>query len=470
MNHPSFRFFGAVRNVTGSKHLLEWKGVRILFDCGMVQGKRDKARKANLHLPFDPKEIDYVLLSHGHIDHSGALPILVREGYRGKIWCTPGTQELTAILLEDSARIQEGDAEFLNRHRKGNEPEIQPLYTEEDSAKAIQRLRAQPYHQRFELEEGIEVEFFDAGHIIGSAQVVVTLREGDQEFKIAFTGDHGRKGMPILRDPEPLPDVDVLVTESTYGNRLHPDEKTMEKDLAHIVREEQEDGGRLLIPAFAVGRTQNLIYLFGKLIREGKIDHIPIFVDSPLARAATSVVANHLEDLDADIQKMIKGNHDPFHFKDIHFTRSVEESKALNKIDYPCVIIAASGMCEGGRILHHLLRSLPRKEDCVLVVGFMAPYTLGRRIVEGEKHVRIFREDVQVRCQVRTMNGLSAHADYRELIASLKHLAPSTKKCFVVHGEKDASFSLRDKLLKVGFRQVTVPVEGERYDLMETGS
>ncbi|HHI78935.1 MAG TPA: MBL fold metallo-hydrolase [Planctomycetes bacterium] len=467
MNHPSFRFFGAVRNVTGSKHLLEWKGVRILFDCGMVQGKRDKARKANLHLPFDPKEIDHVLLSHAHIDHSGGLPILVREGYRGRIWCTPGTKDLAAVLLEDSARIQEGDADFLNRHRKNNEPEILPLYTGEDSALAIQRLKARDYHEKFELEKGIEVEFFDAGHIIGSAQVVVTLREGGEEFKIAFTGDHGRKDMPILRDPEPLPPVDVLVTESTYGNRLHPDEKTMEKDLAKIVREEQEDGGRLLIPAFAVGRTQNLIYLFGKLIREGKIEHIPIYVDSPLARAATSVVSNHLEDLDADIQKMIKGGHDPFHFKDIHFTRSVEESKALNRIEHPCVIIAASGMCEGGRILHHLLRSLPRREDCVLVVGYMAPYTLGRRIVEKEKRVRIFRQEVQVRCQVRTMNGLSAHADSKELISSLRHLAGSVRKCFVVHGEKDASYSLRDKLLAVGFKDVCVPVEGERYDLWE---
>ncbi len=470
MNHPIFRFFGAVRNVTGSKHLLEWRGVRILFDCGMVQGKREKSRKANLHLPFDPKEIDYVLLSHAHIDHSGALPILVREGYRGKVWCTPGTKDLTAVLLEDSARIQEGDAEFLNRHRKEKDPEIEPLYTLEDSAKAIQRLRSKDYYQPFELEEGIEVEFLDAGHIIGSAEVVVTLKEGGREFKIAFTGDHGRKNMPILRDPDPLPDVDVLVTESTYGNRLHPDEKTMEKDLVQIVREEQEDGGRLVIPAFAVGRTQNLIYLFGKLIREGKIAHIPIYVDSPLARAATSVVANHLDDLDADIQKMIKGGHDPFHFQDIHFTRSVEESKALNRIDHPCIIIAASGMCEGGRVLHHLLRSLPRKEDCILIVGFMAPYTLGRRILEGEKQVHIFREEVKVRCQVRTMNGLSAHADYRELVESLKHLAGSAKKCFVVHGEKDASYSLRDKLLKVGFSEVTVPVEGERYDLMNGGS
>jgi metallo-beta-lactamase family protein len=433
----------------------------------MVQGKRDKARKANLHLPFDPKEIDHVLLSHGHIDHSGALPILVREGFRGKIWCTPGTKDLAAVLLEDSARIQEGDAEFLNRHRRESDPEVIPLYTGEDSAKAIQRLKARDYHQRFELEDGIEVEFFDAGHIIGSAQVVVTLKEAGQEVKIAFTGDHGRRGMPILRDPEPLPEVDILVTESTYGNRLHPDEKTMEKDLVQIVREEQEDGGRLLIPAFAVGRTQNLIYLFGKLIREGKIDHIPIYVDSPLARAATSVVSNHLEDLDADIQKMIKGGHDPFHFKDIHFTRSVEESKALNRIDHPCVIIAASGMCEGGRILHHLLRSLPRKEDCVLVVGYMAPYTLGRRIVEKEKRVRIFREEVNVRCQIRTMNGLSAHADYKELLSSFRHLAKSTKKCFVVHGEKDVSYSFREKLLKLGFNNVTVPVEGERYDLMD---
>ncbi len=461
----SLRFYGAVRNVTGSKHLLEWEGERVLLDCGMLQGSRRSADAGNRKLPFDPSSIDHVILSHAHIDHSGSLPVLVRDGYRGKVWCTPATADLTEILLADSAYIQEADARYLNKKRRPNDKLVHPVYLAQDSEAVSPRLARVPYRQRTALSERISFKLIDAGHILGSAMVVLYLRTGARTVTVGFTGDHGRKGMPILRDPARMPSVDYLITESTYGDRLHLEHRPIEDELKQLVEAENRDGGRLLIPAFAVGRTQNLIFALGRLRARHEIPRLPIFVDSPLAQRATSVAANHPEVFDGQARRMLERGQDPFYFDGIRYTQDVAESKALNDFDQPCIIISASGMMESGRILHHLRRSISHEEDCVLIVGYQAQHTLGRRLLRGEKSVKIFGEEFRVRCNVCVMNGLSAHADYSELLESLRHLAGRVKRTFLVHGDENAAFALRDRLAEVGFGDLVVPVEGDSYEI-----
>lgn len=459
------RFHGAVRNVTGSRHVLAWSGETVLLECGLVQGRRRQSNEANRELPFDPKEIDHMILSHAHIDHSGCLPVLVRDGYRGKIWCTRGTADLATILLRDSGHIQEADARHLNKRRAKDAPKIEPVYTQADAERVVPRFRSVDYRQHVALSENISFTLLDAGHILGSAMVVLRLRDGDKEIRVGFTGDHGRRNMPILRDPVALPPVDYLITESTYGDRLHPSEQSLEESLRELINENQRGAGRILIPAFAVGRTQNLVYSLGRLRRRGEIPEVPIFVDSPLAREATRVVAAHPDIYDGQIRKMMARGEDPLYFKGVRYVRDVEESRGLNGFDQPCIIISASGMCESGRILHHLKRSIGREQDCVLIVGYQARHTLGRRLVCGDKEVRIFGKPYRVRCKVRVMNGLSAHADYHELLESLRHLASDVRRTFIVHGDEDASFALKGRLEEIGFRDPTVPEEGTHYPL-----
>jgi metallo-beta-lactamase family protein len=455
----SLQFIGAARHVTGSKHLLTVNDKNVLLDCGMVQGPRKVAAKANQSLGLDAKSIDAVVLSHGHIDHSGSLPRLVKLGFRGHIHCTEPTQDLIEILLADSAHIQAQDARYLSK--KGHR--FEPPYDVEDVAMTLKQVRAVPYYKSFDVCEGVRVEYLDAGHILGSAFVILDVDDGDKKMRVVFTGDHGRRDMPILRDPDRIPECDVLITESTYGDRLHPSAPDLESELERVVLEEMRDGGRILIPAFSIGRTQNVLMYLGKLVKEKRIPRQPIFVDSPLSNKATKITARHSEVFDEEMQSLMKGGHNPFHFEGVRYVADVEESKSLNGLRSG-IIISASGMCEAGRILHHLKQSIGRPEDCVLAVGYMAQGTLGRKLIEGYEQVKLHGERYDVRCKVASIRGLSAHADYKELLRTARPLAPKAR-VFVVHGEEDAALKFADKLHDVGFTQVDVPVRTEKFVL-----
>jgi metallo-beta-lactamase family protein len=456
----SLQFLGAARFVTGSKHLLQVGSKRILLDCGLVQGPRKMAEKANRHLPLDPKGIDAVVLSHAHVDHSGALPRLVKLGYRGPIHCTHATKDLIELLLADSAHIQQSDARYLAKrgHR------YEPLYTQEDVNRTLSLVVGAGYHEDVKVTKDVSVQFLDAGHILGSAMVVLDIDDGDQPLRLAFTGDHGRKNLPILRDHETLPECDVLITESTYGDRLHEPAPDMEAALEQDVGEVLAGGGRVVIPAFSVGRTQNVVLFLGNLMEAGRIPKVPVFVDSPLSRNATRVMARHAELFDDETQAILDAGRSPFFFDGIQYTESVEESKALNDVDVG-VIISASGMCEAGRVLHHLKRTVGRPQDCVLMVGYQAVGTLGRRLFEGVDEVKIYGQLYDVRCQTRSIGGFSAHADYQELVSAYGHLADRLEHTFVVHGEEGPALQHAERLEGLGFRDVAVPVQRQKFEL-----
>lgn len=454
------QFLGAARYVTGTKHLVKVGDKKILFDCGMVQGPRQMANKANRELPEELIDADVVVLSHAHIDHSGSLPRLVKLGFSGKIYCTRATKDLVEILLYDSAHIQAQDAKYLRKKNKG---EFFPPYDDEDVRQTVRRMRGKDYNEEFEVLPGVRCEFYDAGHILGSAMVVLRIDEDDGGVKrIAFTGDHGRKALPVLRAPAKLPEVDVLLTESTYGDRLHEPAPDLQAELGRIVNQELEDGGRILIPAFSVGRTQNIVYFLGNLIAEGVIPKLPIFVDSPLSIKATKILASYPELYDDETRAILAAGRRPFLFDGCRYVASVEESKGLNGLRSG-IIISASGMCESGRIVHHLKQTIGRKQDTLLAVGYMANGTLGRRLVDGAKQIKLFGEEYQVKCQVRSMRGLSAHADYQELLDNLDHLTGCAKKVFVVHGEEPQAMKMAERLRGIGFGDVEVPVHRQKF-------
>ncbi|MCA8954832.1 MAG: MBL fold metallo-hydrolase [Planctomycetes bacterium] len=455
----TLQFIGAARFVTGSKHLLTVNGKNVLLDCGMVQGPRKIANKANQDLGLRDTRVDAVVLSHAHIDHSGSLPRLVKLGFSGEIHCTPATKDLMEILLTDSAHIQAQDAKHLRRRGHA----FDPPYDLDDVEKTVKRTRTHGYHEPFDVVPGVKVQFLDSGHILGSAFVVIDVDDGQRQQRIVFTGDHGRRGIPILRDPERLPECDVLITEATYGDRLHAKRVDLESSLEQVVNEEERDGGRILIPAFSVGRTQNVLMYLGKLLREKRIRPQPIYIDSPMSKKVTQLTARYPELFDADMQELLRSGHDPFFFEGVRYVADVEESKSLNDLRQG-IILAASGMCEAGRILHHLKQSVTRPEDCVLAVGYMAQGTLGRKLIDGYEHVNILGERYAVRCKVRSISGLSAHADYGELLSSFRHLAPRAR-VFVVHGEEDATLKFADKLLDAGFTKVDVPVKREKFEV-----
>ncbi|MCC6782499.1 MAG: MBL fold metallo-hydrolase [Planctomycetes bacterium] len=453
----ALRFLGAARHVTGTKHLVEIGERRILLDCGMVQGPRKISNEANTRLAVDAASVDAVVLSHAHIDHSGSLPRLVKLGFEGEIHLTHATGDLAGVLLEDSAQLQAQDAMHLRKRGV----DWVPPYDLDDVAETARRFRRHRYHEPFEVLPGVRCEFFDAGHILGSAMVVLTIERGGRTVRLGFTGDHGRKDMPILRDPERLPPLDYLITESTYGDRAHQDHEEMAESLAQIVREEIGDGGRILIPAFSVGRTQNVLYELGNLMAAGRIPRLPVWIDSPLSSKATKITSAHRELFDKEARKIIETGREPFFFDGVRFVEDREESKSLNGVR-DGVIIAASGMCEAGRILHHLKVSLPRAQDCVLTVGYMAEGTLGRKLVDGAPEVNVLGEPRTVRCKVRSILGLSAHADWRELCDSLGHLAKTATRVFVVHGEERQALAFVDRLKQLGFRDVVAPSHGQR--------
>ena len=457
------KFLGAVRSVTGSMHLLEANGHQVLLECGLFQGKRSEARERNLHVPVDASKIDVVSLSHAHVDHSGNLPNLVKAGYQGRIKATSGTVDLARILLLDSAYLQEKDAEYINRHLKAGDLAVMPIYSREDAEETNGRFDAIPYHQPVELAPGVRATYYDAGHILGSAATVFEVQEGKRTVRIGFTGDLGRPRHPILRDPQPLPQVDYLITESTYGDRVHEATECLKTRLLNVVQETFDRGGRLIIPAFSVGRTQNLVYYLAELFNEGALPRVKIFVDSPMAIDATHAYRAHQECYDAETRQLLEEGVSPFGFDYLTYTRSAEESKALNEVKGPCVVISASGMCEGGRVLHHLKHGVGNPDNTVLIVGFQAMHTLGRRLVERHKVVKIYGEEHKVRCRVEKLNGFSAHADRDELATYIKHI-PGLKQVFVVHGEEEASVALAAYLrtLKV---KAHVPVPGEAVEL-----
>lgn len=456
----SLQFLGAARQVTGSRHLLTVNEHRVLLDCGMVQGPRRLANALNTRLPFSAREVDAVVLSHAHVDHSGSLPRLVKLGFEGSVHCTHATCDLLGILLPDSAHLQASDA----RHLRKRGHRFEPAYDMADVERTLARLAGVEYGTTVQVCPGVRATFLDAGHIVGSAQVVLDVDDGRHKLRIVYTGDCGRRDMPILRDPAPLPECQVLITESTYGDRLHPPREKLNEQIRAFVEEQAGLGGRTLIPAFSVGRTQNVLWYLGQLIRDGVIEPLSIYVDSPLSNKATSIVARHRELYDERTRALIDAGHNPFYFKGVRYVSDVEESKSLNAVRTG-VILSASGMCEGGRILHHLAQTVGRPEDCILIVGFQAEGTLGRKLIEGYEHVKIFGERHRVRCRVRHIDGLSAHADSRELIEHLEPLATTTQKTFVVHGEERAAMQFADHLIDAGFRGVEVPLHRETFVL-----
>ncbi len=456
-------FHGAAGQVTGSMHLLEAAGARILLDAGLFQGRRAETQALNANLPIDPRRIDAVILSHAHIDHAGRLPLLVNRGFHGSIFATPATRDLSAVMLPDSAYLQEKDAEYLAR--RGKTPVPEPLYTLADAVAVQDLMVGLPYRRVHYLRKHFAFEFTDAGHILGSASVDLRVTESGGH-RVVFSGDIGRSGLPIIRDPDPpAGPIDTLIIESTYGNRQHESVAEAEERLGELVRRVAGHGGRILIPAFAVGRTQELVYSLHQLFRAGKIPGIPIFVDSPLAVDATSVFRLHPELFDRD-ERMIERTTQLFDFPLLKYVREAADSKKLNTMPGPAVIIAASGMVEGGRILHHLANHIGDHRTLVLFVGFQGEHTLGRRIQEGARTARIFGDEIEVRAEVDTIAGYSAHADRNELRTWIRRLGGPVRRAFVVHGEPDAAQAMAKILREEGVRQVDVPRLGQSFELV----
>ncbi len=460
-------FHGAARTVTGSRHLLKVNGHSVLLDCGLFQGKRDESDRLNRQFGFDPASIDAVVMSHAHIDHSGALPSLVKGGFTGTVHCTLATADLLCLMLKDSGHIQEKDVEYLNkwRARKG-EPPKEPIYTLEDAENTIGQLEGHRYHRKVPVVPGVTAMFYDAGHILGSAVVQIEIKEGTESRTLVFTGDLGRRHLPILRDPETPPEADVLIIESTYGDREHdPVEKVGDK-LAALIKRVFARRGKLIIPAFSVGRTQELVYAISQLIRAGKIPACCVYVDSPLAVNVTEVFHRHPETYDREMRKILKETGDPFGFDLIEYVRDVERSKQLNDQRGPFIVISASGMMEAGRILHHLKNGIESPDNVVLIVGYQAAHTLGRRLVEGAEEIRIFGEPYRRRAEVVVMNEFSAHADRNELLAWVKGFKRPPRQAFVVHGEERQSLPFAERLREeAGIRKVLVPEMRQKEEL-----
>ncbi|HSR07443.1 MAG TPA: MBL fold metallo-hydrolase [Bryobacteraceae bacterium] len=443
-------FWGADKVVTGSMHHIETGGKNYLLDCGLYQGRRQEAFAKNSQFPFPASSIAAVLLSHAHIDHSGNLPGLVKNGFTGPIYTTSATVDLCVAMLADSAFLQEKDAEFVNRrreHRKAigrDDRPVTPLYTREDAQRSFQQFRAVSLGERKEIAPGLFYKTYDAGHMLGSSSMIV---EADG-IRLGFSGDVGRPGLPIIRDPQPLDQVDYLILESTYGDRIHKALAHAADTLADVVSRTAARGGKIIVPAFAVGRTQQLVLMLHQLIDAKRIPSIPMFVDSPLAVNVTEVFRKHPECYDKEICKFLTEGDDPFGFHRLTYVHDVAESKKLNDLRGPCVIISASGMCEGGRILHHLRNNIEDPRNTVLITGFQAEYTLGRKIIDKQPEVPIFGEPMRLRAEVCSLDELSGHADQKELIDWMRPIAKDLKKVFLVHGEPDQGAALAQVIQK----------------------
>lgn len=459
-------FHGAARTVTGSKHLLTTNsGKNILLDCGLFQSRKEE--KFNLHFGFNPQELDYMILSHAHIDHSGAIPLLAKQGFDKPIYCTRATYDLCRIMLADSAKIQESDITYINKKRKakGEEP-MEPLYTQEDVDACIKLFHPVKYAEWFKIDDEVQVLFTDAGHILGSAVVNLKVKESEERtLTLMFTGDLGRPGDLILKDPAPAPQADYIISESTYGDRLHEPKENAKNRLLDIVIDTcMRRKGKLIIPAFSLGRTQELVYTLDRMRTEGLLPSIKVYVDSPLAINATNIMRDHPECFNEDITEYMERDPDPFGFKNLHYIQNVEESIALNGVHEPCIIISSSGMMEAGRIKHHLKNNIGDKRNTVLIVGFVPAGSLGDQLATGAKRVRIFGDYYNVEAKIEELHSFSAHADYSEMLEWLKCEDPKlVKRTFLVHGEYEAQKSYKEKMLALGYNNIEIPEKGESF-------
>lgn len=459
-------FLGAAQTVTGSMHLLEVNGRKLLLDCGLFQGRRKEAYRRNRNFPFDCREIDAVILSHAHIDHSGNLPHLVKDGFSGPIYTTSATAHLGNIMLLDSGHIHEYDAEYLNkkRRKKGQEP-IEPLYTQEDAARVAPLFESVSYRESFQPIPGVEAHLVDAGHILGSASVVLDITEKGKTRRLWFSGDIGRPGLPLIRDPELPEKADFLIMECTYGDKIKRDPEEAFLEFRDVVKETISRNGKVIVPAFAVGRTQELVYSLHKMMEAGDIPEIPIFVDSPLAIRASQIFRDHPECFDRETQEFIaQDKHQAaLGFEKLSYTRSVEESKAINKVQGSAVIISASGMAEAGRILHHLKNNIEDSRNTVVIVSWQAPHTLGRRLADRQEKIRIFGKTYHRKARIATIGGFSAHAGQKLLVDYARATQSTLKEVFLVHGEPRGAVPLTEALKEAGIEDVSYPERGEVY-------
>ena len=444
------QFFGATRTTTGSMYLFEINGKRLLLECGLFQGRREESIQRNCHFPFDPKQIDAVILSHAHIDHAGNLPNLCKQGYTGNIYCTFATRDLSGIMLVDSAQIQKDDAAFVSKKRaKQKLPPVEPLYSVTDAEQALKQFVAFNYDRPFPVLDGVTVTFRDAGHILGSAQVVLDVREGGRQFRYLFSGDVGRGNDEILRDPEPVENVDYLQIESTYGGREHSIRTDADATVGRLVLETLKRNGKVIIPAFSVGRTQDIVYVLNQLTLAGKLPRMPIFVDSPLSVNATEIYRLHPECFNDTINKFLHEKANPFGMENLTYIREVANSMKLNNLKEAAVIISASGMCEAGRIRHHLKNHIGDPDNLILFIGYCAEYTLGAQIVAGQNPVNIFGEPQAVRAKIVSLDTYSGHADKNELKQYVEKMSGDIKKICCVHGEESQCLAHAETLRKM---------------------
>lgn len=466
MGSPSIQFLGGVKEVTGSMHLLEIEGKKFLIDCGFFQGRREESKKRNENFPFDPKSIDTLILSHAHIDHCGNIPNLVKKGFKGNIYSTIATRNLCALMLKDSAHIQEQDAEYINKkHHLEYMLPVKPLYNIWDVGESMKLFIGIPYGHSMQLSENLTLTFFDAGHILGSALTVLDIKYKGKNTRLGYIVDLGRKGLPILSDPVVVRGLDIVMIESTYGNRLHDKIEEGENELRDIVNRTSGRGGKVLIPAFALERTQEVLYFLHRLIGKKQIPSLPVYVDSPLSVNATEVFRLHAEYFDKETQEMLAKGGDPFSFEGLYYIRRIEDSKAIQSDRQPMIIISASGMCETGRILHHLKNNIEDPRSSIVIISFMAQNTLGRKILEHQPQVRIFGKEYELRAEIATLNSFSAHADQKELLEYALNVMEKDPQFFVVHGEETQSQALVNKMKELGIQKVLIPERKTVLDL-----
>jgi metallo-beta-lactamase family protein len=460
--------WGAAEEVTGSKHFIKLDNQIIQIDCGAFQGRRKESEQKNREWPFNVEEVKSLVLTHAHYDHCGLIPLMSKNGFTGNIYTTPASRALASLIMMDSAHIQAKDLEYMKKRalKKGEEFNAEPLYTEEDVVKSLNNFITVSYDRPVPVADGMQISFSDAGHILGSSIPLLTINKNGQQMVVACAGDLGRKNLPILRDPQPLPDLDYLIIESTYGHRLHDQIDSAMDKLAEVLNRTIERGGKVIIPAFAVERTQELIYILHLLNDQQRIPKVPIYIDSPMATNATSIFRVHQECYDEETREAFLQHHkNPFGFNELHYITNVEESKKLNNDDQTAIIIASSGMCEAGRILHHLKNNIQNPNNTIVVVGFTAKHTLGRRIKEQHEKVKIFGDEYNLRAEVVTLNAFSAHADYNEILETVSGLKQNRlKQIFLVHGEPDAQSNLKNLLEEKGY-STTIVKYNEKYQL-----
>lgn len=460
-------FHGAARTVTGSKHLLHLEnGKKILLDCGMFQGLGRNTIGLNQHFGFEPTELTHVIISHAHIDHIGLLPRLVAEGYKGDIYCTDATEDLAKIMLVDSAKIQESDVAHINKQRRRDGRElVEPLYTTEDAYNVLARFKTVPYNKHYQIDNDIELLYTDTGHILGSAAVNLKITEGGTTKRITFSGDLGRYRDIILRSPDNFPQADIIIMESTYGDKLHDNAKPIIDDLLQYIQDTCiERKGKLIIPAFSVGRTQELLYALNRLELENRLPALKYYVDSPLSIKATKIIRSHPECFNAHVKKLLQHDEDVFDFKGLEFVETAEESMALNDSKEPCVVISASGMAEAGRVKHHILHSVENAKNTILIVGYCEPQSLGARLASGAPEVSIFGKKFVVKANVGKINSMSAHGDYDDMCQWLACQNPKeVEKLFLVHGEYDVQQHFKSRLIKKGFLDVEIPAQHQEF-------